>query len=135
VEGGILQMQKLKDFDDLFKTGVRSKHPEFLVVFSRELVDPQNSESAVIASKKAVHKRAVHRNRTKRRLRALMQNFSLSHTLLPAKWCILGNRHTSQCLWSALEFSIEKFGLSNNLPKVEAINNHGLIAPQVVESP
>ena len=97
------------DFKNLFATGRRSRHAGFLLVYSDNWVETQESRWAVVASKKSVHKKAVIRNRTKRRLRALVSELSRNQAQLPGQWCLLGNRSTATCSWKVLRENLALF--------------------------
>ena len=72
---------KIIDFQAHFKIAGRlqGKHQWSHISFTPQASDP-HSRLAVVASKKAVDKRAVRRNRAKRRLRPLMKKIATT-------WC------------------------------------------------
>jgi ribonuclease P protein component len=82
------QEQKIENFSRVFEKGHRFKFPAFQAVCRITSNTSKNTSTyswAVVASKKAVDKRATRRNFCKRRLRALLTAADLQGSLEPGE--------------------------------------------------
>lgn len=104
---------KIKDFKSFYAEAERSRGRHVLTYSRTKANDPCGQIAlAVVASKKGVDKRAVRRNRVKRRLRAAMAlvlkvrqstEQNESSTTIPAiEWCLTGNRSVLNTGWNEL---------------------------------
>ena len=116
------------NFSQHFAAGKRWKSNSFLIVYavvSNLNITSANAQSqwAVVASKKAVSKRAHDRNRAKRRLRALMKHFlrqspeadgeGVPHNL---HLCLLANTRILQTPWEDLCTEMKRFLIWQRTP-------------------
>jgi ribonuclease P protein component len=105
--------EKIKDFKEVFDKGKKFKTSSSQIIVLVEESQQQNSSLSlgVLALKKIVGKKAVHRNKAKRRFRhgflSRLQIASVEHGF-HVKIIALTNKTTLCCPWSQILFDIEK---------------------------
>ncbi|WP_186644931.1 ribonuclease P protein component [Fluviispira vulneris] len=103
----ILTIAKITHFSEFYAKAVKSRSEFFLtyMTFSKCSLDQKLLKFAVVASKKGVHKRAVKRNRVRRRLKNAL-NQCLKSFEIPAgneiQLLFMANRNVLEVPWDDL---------------------------------
>lgn len=107
------RVEPVKNFKAVFESGKRYKTPsaQFVFLIAENSAPHPTLQIGLIAMKKVVGKKAVDRNRCKRRLRhalqSILKNYSIpfSHNIHVV---LLGNKNTLTNPWDQLISDIEK---------------------------
>ena len=106
---GFDSLRTSADFAQLSKGGIRHNARFFsVVVYKRPEPSPFNTLRLGIVASKRSYKLAVDRNRAKRRIRSMIQKFSIDYNLSGFDILVIARRGFVECEYSKLDHAMRK---------------------------